>query len=263
MRRALLFATLLLACKKEQPSGLPPAGNWKDPPQGQTAPAQPPSTAQTAPNNPHGGMATADPHAGMGGADPHAGMGGSAPGGGADPHAGMGMGGKGEPKTLDALPDGRAGMGPFALAVPKEWVPKPVTSNMRAADWVLSAKPGEETEVIVYYFGAEGAGSVEANLDRWTSQFEQASGKSSKDAAKVEKTKFAGQDATVLTVAGHYKAEAMPGGGQMIDLPDAAMIAAIVSSPQGPYYFRMIGTKKIVDANAPKLRAMLSTLKLR
>lgn len=260
MRRALLLAPLLVVgCKKDQPSGLPPADNWKNPQSGETSAAQQPSTAPTAPANPHGGGMGADPsnpHGGAMGADPsnpHAGMG-TDP---SNPHAGMGMPGSSSPKTLDTLPDGRSGMGPFSLDVPKEWAAKPVTSSMRAADWVISAKPGEETELIVYYFGTEGAGSVEANLDRWAAQFQSPSNK------KIDKTKLAGQDATVMTVSGHYNAEAMPGGGGTIDIPEGAMIAAIVSSPQGPYYFRMVGAKKTVDANAPKLQKMLSSMKVR
>ena len=70
-------------------------------------------------------------------------------------------------------------------------------------------------------------------------------------------------DATIMTVSGHYNAEAMPGGGGTIDIPEGAMVAAIVSSPQGPYYFRMVGAKKIVDANAPKLQTMLSAMTVR
>jgi len=256
MRRALLLAPLLVVvvvgCKKDKPSGLPPADNWKNPQSGESAAAQqPPTTAQTAPANPHGGMGAPDPSNPHGSADP------SDPHGGMDtanPHAGMGMPGSTAPKTLETLPDGRTGMGPFALAVPKEWVGKPVTSSMRAADWVLSAKPGEEAELIVYYFGTEGAGSVEANLDRWASQFQSPSNK------KIDKTKLAGQDATIMTVSGHYNAEAMPGGGGTIDIADASMVAAIVSSPQGPYYFRMVGAKKTVDANAPKMQKMLSSM---
>jgi hypothetical protein len=263
MHRLLLLAALLaVGCKKEPPAGLPPADNWKNTPQGEATPAQPPPSGGAA-TNPHGGVPPgSDPHAGMDPSNPHGGGGAGMPPA-SDPHAGMGMGGGGAPKSLETLPDGRVVLGPFALAVPKEWVAKPVTSSMRAADWVLSAKPGEEAELIVYYFGAEGAGSVEANLDRWTEQFEQPDGKKSKDVAKVEKTKFGGQDATVLTVTGHYRAAAMPGGGEAVDKADAEMIAAIVSSPQGPYYFRVVGAKKTVDANAPKLKAMLSSLKLK
>ena len=95
MRRALLLAPLLLVvgCKKDQPSGLPPADNWKNPQSGEaTAAQQPPTTAQTAPANPHGGGMGTDP------ANPHAGVPGAPDP--SNPHAGMDMHGGGAPKTL-------------------------------------------------------------------------------------------------------------------------------------------------------------------
>ncbi len=55
----------------------------------------------------------------------------------------------------------------------------------------------------------------------------------------------------------------MPGGGDPIDKADQSLIGAIVASPKGPYYFKLVGAKKTVDAQAPKLRAMLASLKLR
>jgi hypothetical protein len=166
------------------------------------------------------------------------------------------------PKALEALPDGRVAIGPFAVAIPKEWTTKPVTSSMRAADFVLSEKAGEEAELVVYYFGEGGAGSVEANIDRWLGQFSQAGGKPSKDLAKIEKTKFAGQDATVISVSGHFAAAAMP-GGEAIDKQDQSLLAAIVNSPSGPYYFKLVGAKKTVDAHTARFRAMFASLKLR
>jgi hypothetical protein len=277
MRRlaAVLLALALAStasCKKESPKGLPPASDWS------------PSAAaggSAAPGTPHGdGKAGANPHAGMdmsgaGGANPHAGV--DMSGGGANPHAGMDMSGGGAaagaaagpvpdqtaPKTLAKLPDGRLALGPFSVAAPAGWTEKPITSSMRAADFVLAADAGAEAELIVYYFGEGGAGGVQANLDRWIDQFQQPSGKPSKDVAKIEKASFAGQEATVVSVSGRYVASMMPGAGGAVDKPDQAMIAAIVGSPKGPYYFKLVGAKKTVDANAAKLRAMLASLKLR
>ena len=60
-------------------------------------------------------------------------------------------------------------IGPFALAPPAGWTVKPVTSSMRAAQFIIP--PAGDIELIVYYFGPSGAGSVEDNLDRWFSQF--------------------------------------------------------------------------------------------
>jgi hypothetical protein len=242
MRRGLLFALLLVtACKKQPPAGdLPPAGD----PSAKPAVASPHGDP-AAPANPHG-----DPAAP---ANPH----GDAP---ASPHSSPPMAAKVEPKTPEKLADGRLVLGPFSFAPPPRWTVKPVTSSMRAADFTL---PGNDAELIVYYFGESGAGSIDENLDRWFNQFKQADGKPSRDAAKIEKMKFAGQDATYVSVSGRFVAGAMPGATEAVDKPDQRMLAAIVASPSGPYYFKLVGSKATIDANAAAFLAMLNSLKVR
>jgi hypothetical protein len=275
---ALAFAvtsTLALgaSCKKQTPKGdLPPATDW----QSGTAPAGSNGAATTAPPNPHAGMDNPhagmdNPHAGMdnphaGTDNPHAGM--DNPHAGTDnPHAGTDNPHAGSvpeqtaPKGLDKLADGRLALGPFSVVPPSGWAPKPVTSNMRAADFVMPGKAGE-AELIVFYFGPPGAGSIDDNVHRWVDQFQQPDGKSSRDAAKIEKTRFGGQDATYVSLAGRFVSQGMPGGGGPVDKPDQALLAAIVSSPSGPYYFKLVGPKETVDANAKVFRAMLGSLKL-
>jgi len=228
-----MFALLLVtACKKQPPAGdLPPAGD----PQAKPAPAAPanPHADSTPPANPHGDSAAPS-----------------------SPTMPM----KTEPKTLEKLADGRLVLGPFSLALPPKWTVKPVTSNMRAADFVL---PGDG-ELIVYYFGEGGAGSVDDNLDRWLGQFQQPDGKKSRDVAKIEKLKFGGQDATFVSVTGRYVAAAMPGmSGGDVDKADQRLLAAIVASPSGPYYFKLTGSRATLEANDAAFRAMLNSLKLR
>jgi hypothetical protein len=251
---ALAFAlasTLALgaSCKKQTPKGdLPPATDW----QSGTATAGSNGAgsngaAPAAPPNPHAGMD--NPHAGMD--NPHAGMAG-APHGATPEQTG--------PKSLDKLADGRLALGPFSVVPPPEWAAKPVTSNMRAADFVLPGKAGE-AELVVYYFGSGGAGSIDDNVNRWLDQFQQPGGKSSREAAKIEKTKFGGQEATYVSVTGRYVNQGMPGSGP-VDKPDQALLAAIVGSPSGPYYFKLVGPKETVDAHTKAFRAMLDSLKL-
>ena len=233
-RGALVIALLFAAsCKKSPPPGdLPPATGWQE-----TKPA----ATTPPPGNPHAGMGT-----GMSGGNPHV------------PAAEATA-----PKTLEKSADGRLAMGPFSLVAPADWTAKPVKSNMRAADFQLPAKPGAEAELIVYYFGTSGAGSIDDNLDRWLGQFQQPDGKKSRDVAKIEKTKFGGQDATFVSVSGRFVAEAMPGATEMVDKQDQSLLAAIVGSPSGPYYFKLVGAKSTVDANAAAFRAMLDSLKVR
>jgi hypothetical protein len=223
---ALLFAT---SCKKNPPPGdLPPA---KEPPSS--------SSTTAAPANPHAGMD-------MGSGNPHGLM--------PTPTA---------PKTPDKLPDGRLALGPFSIAAPADWTVVPTTSNMRAAQFQLPAKPGAEAELVITYFGTHGAGSVDDNVDRWLGQFQQPDGKKPRDVAKIEKTKFGGQDATFVAVSGHYVTQGMPGGAGPVDKQDQALLAAIVDSPSGPYYFKLVGAKSTLDANTAAFRAMLDSLKIR
>jgi len=254
MRCGLIIGALLLvaSCKKETPSGLPPAAEWKASSEGAAAPHP---GERTVPANPHGDMTAPNPHGDMATTPPHGDTGSDGPHSTLTPT-------KTDPKTLETTTDGRVVIGPFAMAAPKDWKIKPVTSSMRAADFILSDKAGEDAELIVYYFGEGGAGSVDANLDRWLGQFTQANGKLSKDVAKIEKTKFAGQEATVVSVTGHYAAAAMP-GGEAVDKQDQSLLAAIVNSPSGPYYFKLVGAKKTVEANNAKFRAMLTSMKLK
>jgi hypothetical protein len=249
----LAFASALVlapaaSCKKDSSKGLPPASDWSSSGAG-SSPAAPPASPR---DDPH---ANANPHGpGMGGDNPHAGL----------DMSGGPMPEKTAPRTLEKLPDGRFALGPFSIAVPAGWTEKPITSNMRAADFVLPpSSPGADAELVVTYFGESGAGTVQANLDRWLEQFQQPNGKPSKDVAKVEKATFAGQEASIVTVSGRYVATSMPGGGDPIDKADQALIAAIVASPKGPYYFKLVGAKQTVDAQAGKLRGMLASLKLR
>jgi hypothetical protein len=154
-------------------------------------------------------------------------------------------------------------LGPFTMKVPSDWQPKTITSKMRAADYVLPAAPGDEAELVIYYFGAEGAGTIEDNVDRWLGQFTQPDGKATRDVAKIQTTKIAGQDATLVTASGHFVASAMPGGGEAVDKLDQSLLAAIIASPSGPYYFKLVGATKTVNASSTQFRAMLDSLVLR
>ena len=232
LRQALVAAVLLsMSCKKDPPKGdLPPATDWGS----NKAPAA------AAPPNPHGAMPNDSTHAPV-----------QAP-----------AAEKTAPKALEKQADGTMAMGPFSLKAPADWTAKPVTSNMRAADFILPGKAGD-AELIVYYFGTGGAGNVDSNLDRWLGQFQQPDGKKSRDVAKIEQTKFGGQEATFVSVAGRFVAPAMPGATENVDKTDQALLAAIVSSPSGPYYFKLVGAKSTVDAQAGAFRKMLDSLKVR
>lgn len=235
MIRHALLVVALVGCKKQNSDGMPPAADWGSSQPAAAAnkpdeqlPPPPPMQAQEQKEQPE-----------------------------APPDHQVGVE-QTAPKQLEKQADGTYVLGPFTMTVPADWTQKPVTSNMRAADFTLPAKAGAEAELVIYYFGPNGAGSVQDNLDRWVGQFSNPEGK-----PKIEKTKFGGQEATVVAVTGHFSAPAMMGAGDGVDKTDQSLLGAIVGSPNGPYYFKLVGAKATIAANDAKFRDMLKSLSVK
>src|SRR4029453_16501363 len=96
--------------------------------------------------------------------------------------------------------------GTLTFTKPAGWTDRAAASSMRVAEFVVPRAPGdaEDGELIVYYFGGNG-GSVEANRQRWTAQFQ-----STKDPSRTTGT-VNGLRLTTLDVSGTYVAEVRPG----------------------------------------------------
>jgi hypothetical protein len=127
---------------------------------------------------------------------------------------------------------------------------------MRVATY--TAAPGAECGV--YFFGAGQGGSVDANLDRWISQFLQADGKPSKDAAKIAKRSIHGLPVTTVDVAGAYTGMGGPTAQGGTAMPGYRMLGAIVEGPQGSIFFKFTGPAKTIGANLAAFDKMLESL---
>ncbi len=122
------------------------------------------------------------------------------------------------------------------VVVPEGWVSSEPSSSMRKAQFALP-KHGDDAEdaaLVVFYFGAGNAGSVEANLERWRGQMKGAQG-------NTKKASVNGMAVTTLDITGSYAAGV---GMQMQPGPEVNnyhLIASIVESPVGAYYFKLTG----------------------
>jgi hypothetical protein len=181
-------------------------------------------------------------------------------GGDAVPRHGGPAGGAGGGRTVEKTADGRVVLGPVTGSLPKDWKDRPTSSGMRAAEWTIPGKAGE-AELVVYYFGTGGAGSAEANLDRWLKQFEQPDGTPSADKAKIDKKKVAGMPVTLVEVSGRYVAAVMPGASEKHDKPDHMMLGAIVETSGGPYYFKLVGPQATVTAVKKDFHGFIDSMK--
>ena len=130
---------------------------------------------------------------------------------------------------------------------PDDWIERPSGSPMRVTEFRLPRVPGdpEDAELVVFYFGGSG-GSVEANLQRWIGQIEQPDGRSSFEVASTTGFEANGLVVTVLDVPGTYVAAASPGSATRLDKPNFRLMAAVVETPAGPYFFKLTGPDRTV-----------------
>ncbi len=131
---------------------------------------------------------------------------------------------------------------------PTEWVESPSRSPMRVTQFALPRVPGdpEDAELVVFYFGGAG-GSVDANLQRWIGQMEQPDGRPSFEVAATTGFDAAGLAVTLLEVPGTYVAAVRPGSTERFNKPDYRLMAAVVESPSGPYFFKLVGPDRTVE----------------
>lgn len=138
--------------------------------------------------------------------------------------------------------------GDLRFKAPAGWVSERPTSSMRVSQYQLPAADGdaEAASLVVYYFGAGQGGSVDANLERWIGQMQTADGRPSKDTARTETSSVNGMKVTLLDVAGTFAGGDMAGGGSAQSKPNFRMQAAVIETPKGAYFVKLVGPEKTV-----------------
>jgi hypothetical protein len=130
---------------------------------------------------------------------------------------------------------------------------------MRAATYGVAAAAGDAAggECVLYFFGAGQGGSVDANIERWKSQFSAPGGKPV--VPKVAKRTVHGLPVTTIDVSGEYSGM----GGPMAAASRAAsgyrLLGAIVEGPGGNVFVKFTGPAKTIDANQPKFESLLAS----
>jgi hypothetical protein len=148
-----------------------------------------------------------------------------------------------------AAPARAGSAGDLRFQAPAQWKSEPPSSSMRVAQYLLPRAEGdaEDAALVVYYFGQGQGGSVEANLDRWVNQMQQPDGRPSKERAKTETMTVNGLNVTLLDVTGTYLGSDMGGGGPQQSKSSSRMRAAVIETPKGAYFIKLVGPEKTVS----------------
>jgi hypothetical protein len=167
------------------------------------------------------------PHATRDEPDPH----------GADlPPGHPAVGGMGSPQgTLAPASDEAPGI---RWAVPATWPAAPNPNAMRLATYRVQAAAGDPAELSV----ARAGGTVEANIQRWLGQFDDA-GPDTRTQKPVR-----GLNVTIVEVTGTYLGAGAMMGGAPTPHPHWTLLAAIVENAGSPYFFKLTGPQATVRA---------------
>jgi len=146
--------------------------------------------------------------------------------------------------------------GGIQWTAPAGWKAQP-DRPMRAATYAVPAAAGdkEDGECAVFYFGPGQGGGVEANIQRWVSQFE-AAGK-----PQTAKKTAGGLPLTTIDLSGTYLASAGPMAATKASKSGYRLLGGIVEGPQGAVFFKFTGPAKTVAAYQAAFEKLLASVR--
>ena len=156
-------------------------------------------------------------------------------------------------KTIEA--------GGLTFKAPEAWKTIPTRSSMRMAQLQVEPMKGDDfPALLVVYAFPGGAGTVDANVKRWQSQFKDADGNPPKIESKTVKGKNV--EVTKVETAGHYKPSPIPGVAPEPERDNARLFGAIVVTERVGYFLKMVGPDKTMDSIRPAFDELISTLEV-
>jgi hypothetical protein len=157
--------------------------------------------------------------------------------------------------SASALAESAAGV---RWTAPEGWANEG-SRPMRAATYRIAPAAGDKAsaECGVYFFGAGQGGTVEANLERWKSQFKDPNGKVAP--AQIARRTIHGLAITTIDTAGEYSGMGGPMAASSSTVPGYRLLGAIVTASGGNIFIKLTGPAKTIAANQQKFEQMLAS----
>lgn len=153
------------------------------------------------------------------------------------------------------VPDDRVALVDWTAPVATGWVRQAPRSSMRLAQF--RAPGAGDAEVVVYYFGLGGGGSIPDNIERWVSQFTGPDGGGVKPA--ITHGNVGGMPFTTVELLGTY-ARGVGMGPQGTPLADHVLRVHVVETPVGNLTFQLWGPRAAVERHRHAFDAMAQGL---
>jgi hypothetical protein len=143
----------------------------------------------------------------------------------------------------------------ISLTAPQEWMRKPVSSDFVLTEFTLSRVAGDDWDGRLTVSVA--GGDIEANVQRWRTQF---GGKPASESRR--QTTVEGQDVTLIDFSGDYSDQRGP-FAPATSRPGTRMLAAIVPVSRELYFIKAVGPEKTMAANEKNFESFVHSVKKR
>ncbi len=151
--------------------------------------------------------------------------------------------------------------GALSFKAPESWKTIPTRSQIRKAQLQVEPVKGDEfPALLVVFVFPGGAGTVDANIERWQRQFAGPDGNPPKIESKAVKGKNV--EVTRVETSGHYKPSPIPGVTPEPERENARLLGAIVVTDRFGYFLKMVGPDKTMTSIRPIFDELLSTIEV-
>ncbi|GAB4171913.1 MAG: hypothetical protein Kow00108_06480 [Calditrichia bacterium] len=172
-----------------------------------------------------------------------------------------------EHKPAKANPHAEMTQSDFSLLydAPEQWIKEQPTSKMRKDQYRLPGKEGQQDAEMTVFFFPHSGGSIESNLKRWYGQFISTDDTPISEKARKEIKTINGLEVTIVEFEGTYKKAKGPMmmGGEFEEMPGYALLAAIVPTDAGPWFFKCVGPEKTIRFHKNNFEQFIQTFKLK
>ena len=172
------------------------------------------------------------------------------------PHAGLTPGDAGDTSAAGQSfhdSDGLVTLDTIVLTAPADWQRKPPSSSFVAAEFALPGAEGDETDARLTVSTA--GGSVEANVDRWKTQFDPLT-----EEKQAETVDVAGLSVTIIDLSGDFN-DARGPFAPAVQRPDYRLIGAIVPIDGQLHFVKATGPQKTMAAHADAIHRFIQSVR--
>jgi hypothetical protein len=145
------------------------------------------------------------------------------------------------------------------INVPADWIEETPSTALRIAQYRLPAvgNDGEDGSLVV--FNRIG-GTIQQNLERWYGQFQSSEGNNDRGDLDGKIDMINGMQVTYASVSGIYQTGSMGLPQNSGEKSNYMMLAAIVETPEGPYYFKAVGPENTLMQRAGEFEQFIQSI---